>query len=440
MSELITMPKYEAYKDSGVEWLGMVPEHWGGAIAKHILRKLARPRKHNGNTVICSNHGYSKLLGDVKQGLVSLTQHDYQGVNEDDLLVHGMDAWHGAISISKHTGDCTSVVHVCDSKHNKIYIAYYLKMLAIRNVYKVISNGVRQNTSDFRSWNKFGDIQIILPPKEEQIVISNFLDKKTTQIDEAIAIKKKQIELLKEHNKIIIQQVVTRGLNPNAPMKDSGVDWIGTIPEEWKVESFKNILVERNKKNDPIKSRERLSLSIDKGITLYSEKTTNLDRFKDDFSQYKLTHSGDLVFNSMNMIVGAVGVSNYFGCVSPVYYTYYSRLDNPKITKYYEYFFKNRIVQSQLFCLGKGIMAIDRGEGKFNTVRLKVSRHGLRSMKVPYPTISEIIEIVDFLELESSKINKAIRLQKQQIEKLKEYKTTLINSVVTGEIRVSEVI
>ena len=273
---------------------------------------------------------------------------------------------------------------------------------------------------------------------EEQTLIVDFLDTKTSQIDEVIALKQKQIDLLKERKQIIIQQAVTRGLNPDVLRKNSGFEWLGEIPEHWGVESFKNVLVERNEKNYPIKSRERLSLSIDKGITLYSEKTTNLDRFKDDFSQYKLSYEGDLVFNSMNMIVGAVGVSEYFGCVSPVYYTYYSRLGNSKVTKFYEHFFKSKTVQSQLYRLGKGIMAIDRGEGKFNTVRLKVSREDLRSMKVPFPKISEIIEIVDFIDLVNVKTNELIELHNQQIKNLKEYKTTLINSAVTGKIKVTE--
>ncbi|OJS97972.1 restriction endonuclease subunit S [Marinobacter nauticus] len=196
-------------KDSGVGWIGEIPAHWDIAIAKHVLRKLDRPRKKNGNTVICSNHGCSKLLGDVSQGLVSLTQHDYQGVNEGDLLVHGMDTWHGAIAISEHSGDCTSVVHVCDSDHNKGYIAYFLKMLAIMNVYKVISNGVRGNTSDFRSWSKFGDIELILPPRYEQDLIVELLNEQHQKTDHAIELAQQQIAGFKEYKASLINSAVT---------------------------------------------------------------------------------------------------------------------------------------------------------------------------------------------------------------------------------------
>ena len=213
--------------------------------------------------------------------------------------------------------------------------------------------------------------------------------------------------------------------------KDSGVTWLGDIPEHWKVESFKNILTERNEKNQPIRTKEILSLSIDKGVTLYAEKTTNLDRFKDDFSQYKLAYKGDLVLNSMNMIVGAVGVSDYFGCVSPVYYTYHGGLDNSYTSKFYEYLFRCKTVQGVLYSLGKGLIAIDRGEGKYNTLRLKVSRDDLRSLRLPFPHLSERTAIVTYLDRKTALINQAIDIKQKQIELLKERRQILIHKAVT---------
>ncbi|MFC4818521.1 restriction endonuclease subunit S [Flavobacterium sp. GCM10023249] len=212
--------------------------------------------------------------------------------------------------------------------------------------------------------------------------------------------------------------------------KDSGVKWLGRIPEHWNIESFKNILKERNEKNYPIKSIERLSLSIDKGVTLYSDKTTNLDRFKDDFTQYKLAYDGDLVFNSMNMIVGAVGVSNYFGCVSPVYYTYTGKY-KISTTKFYEYLFRSKRVQGVLYSLGKGLLAIDRGDGKYNTLRLKVSRDDLRSLKLPFPSFEEQNAIANFLDDKTTKIDQAIAIKEQQIALLKERKQIIIQEAVT---------
>lgn len=221
---------------------------------------------------------------------------------------------------------------------------------------------------------------------------------------------------------------------PYEKYKDSDIAWLEMIPEHWKIISFKNILKERNEKNDPVKSTERLSLSIDKGVTLYSEKTTNLDRFKDDLTQYKLAYKDDLVFNSMNMIVGAVGVSNYFGCVSPVYYTYYSELNHAHTTKFYEYLFRCKTVQRVLFSLGRGLIAIDRGEGKYNTLRLKVSRDDLRSLRLPFPNLSEQTAIARFLDFKLSKIDRFIRKKKQLIKLLNEQKAGIINHAVTKGI------
>lgn len=213
--------------------------------------------------------------------------------------------------------------------------------------------------------------------------------------------------------------------------KDCNLIWLNDIPEHWKILSFRNILVERNEKNSPIKSTERLSLSIGKGVTLYSEKTTNLDRFKDDFTKYKLAHEGDLVLNSMNMIVGAVGVSKYFGCVSPVYYTFSSDPNNSNSTKFYEYLFRSKIVQGVLFSMGKGLIAKDRGDGKYNTLRLKVSRNDLRSLKLPNPSHSEQIKISTFLDYKLAKISRFIQKKNQLIKLLNEQKAAIINEAVT---------
>ena len=435
-----SIKRYEVYKDSGVAWLGEIPDHWNLVPGLTLVSERNEKNKNlKENTVLSLSYG--KIIIKAAENLTGLVPESfetYQLAYPGDIIIRPTDLQNDKTSLRTglvmHKGIISSAYVNLRVKASisASYIHYFLHLVDISKVIYGLGSGLRQNISfqDFRRFN------FLFPPLPEQTAIANLLDKKCEKIDFAISQKEKLIDLLKERKHILIQNAVTKGLDSSVEMKDSEVKWIGVIPEHWGIESFKNILIERNKKNDPIKSKERLSLSIDKGITLYSEKTTNLDRFKDDFTQYKLAYKNDLVFNSMNMIVGAVGVSDYFGCVSPVYYTYYARIDNPKITKYYEYFFKNKIVRSQLYCLGKGIIAIDRGEGKFNTVRLKVSRDGLRSMKVPYPSIAEINQIVDFIEEKNSETDKAVNLQEQQIEKLKEYKSTLINSAVTGKIKV----
>ena len=196
-------------KPSGLEWITQIPDEWRVTRAKHILRKLDRPMIPTDEVVICSNSGKAFYRGDKSTGLVSLTDNGYQGVEPGDLMIHGMDTWHGAIAISNLRGKCTSVVHVCDSTENKQYIAYYLQGLAFRNVYKAITNGVRQNTSDYRSWDKAGSIQIVLPPYAEQCEIADYLDKKCAEIDTLIAKKTALLEEMESYKKSVIYEYVT---------------------------------------------------------------------------------------------------------------------------------------------------------------------------------------------------------------------------------------
>ena len=188
----------------------------------------------------------------------------------------------------------------------------------------------------------------------------------------------------------------------------------------------------RSERNNPIRTTERLSLSIDKGVTLYSEKTTNLDRFKDDFTQYQLAYPNDIVLNCMNMIVGAVGLSKYLGCVSPVYYVIYpsySEID----AEYYSYLLNTPTIRGVYHSYGKGIYAIERGEGRVNTCRLKVSYDDLGRFDIPIPPVKEQKYIVKYITNKCTEIDNLISIKLSKIDSLKEYKKSIIYEYVTGK-------
>ena len=212
--------------------------------------------------------------------------------------------------------------------------------------------------------------------------------------------------------------------------KDSGVQWLGEIPGHWNCVRIKALFLNIREKNNPIQTEERLSLSIDKGVTLYSEKTTNLDRFKEDCSQYLLAHEDDIVLNSMNMIVGAVGKSKYFGCVSPAYYVIRLR-DTSNYIDYYSQLLNIQKIRDVYRIMGKGIMAIDRGDGKVNTCRLKVPYDSFGSIKIPLPPLSEQHSIVSYLDDKCGKIDKMLEGKQKQIELLAEMKQRIIADAVT---------
>jgi type I restriction enzyme S subunit len=198
-----------AMKPCELSWGESIPISWKEVKLKRVLTKLQRPYSPEDEMLICSNNGTVFPRGDKRIGLIAIGDNGCQGVREGDLLIHGMDTWHGAIAVSEYNGKCTTVVHVCDSSQNKRFIAYYLRMLAFRKLYKAISNGVRQNTSDFRSWSKAGEIVIALPPLDEQNAIADYLDARCSEIDQMIEALQKEIFHMIEYRTRMISDVVT---------------------------------------------------------------------------------------------------------------------------------------------------------------------------------------------------------------------------------------
>lgn len=202
-------PKILEFKDSGIPWIGQIPKHWEIIRLGYICNKLNRKIDENDEPLICSNKGQVAFRDKNACGKMLSENHTMQGIQVGDIAIHGMDTWHGAIAYSNLKGKITGVVHVCDSKENNKFIVYFLQYLAIQGVYKLISNGVRGNTSDFRSWNSVKNIYIIVPPLNEQKEIAEFLDKKCEKIDNLSANYKEQIKTLKEYKKALIYECVT---------------------------------------------------------------------------------------------------------------------------------------------------------------------------------------------------------------------------------------
>ncbi len=202
-------PKILEFKDSEIPWIGQIPKHWEIIRLGYICNKLNRKIDENDEPLICSNKGQVAFRDKNACGKMLSENHTMQGIQVGDIAIHGMDTWHGAIAYSNLKGKITGVVHVCDSKENNKFIVYFLQYLAIQGVYKLISNGVRGNTSDFRSWNSVKNIYIIVPPLNEQKEIAEFLDKKCEKIDNLSANYKEQIKTLKEYKKALIYECVT---------------------------------------------------------------------------------------------------------------------------------------------------------------------------------------------------------------------------------------
>lgn len=199
----------EPMRKTEIYWLKEVPKSWKETKLRYLLTKHKREVPENAELLVCSNSGEVKKRGDSKMGLIASSDDIYQGVASGDLLIHGMDTWHGAIAISEYDGMCTPVVHVCTCNQSKRFVAYYLKMMAYTKVFKAISNGVRQNTSDFRSWTKVANLLIAFPTLDEQERIANQIDNIVDSVDSMIANYEQQIETLHDLKNRVIFDAVT---------------------------------------------------------------------------------------------------------------------------------------------------------------------------------------------------------------------------------------
>jgi type I restriction enzyme S subunit len=212
--------------------------------------------------------------------------------------------------------------------------------------------------------------------------------------------------------------------------KESGVEWIGEIPSHWNLVPLRSVLSFRNEKNDPVKTEQVLSLSIAHGVTQYSDEVKSGNKRKDDLTAYKIARPDDIVMNSMNIIVGAVGISKYFGAISPVYYALYLADKNSKI-EYYGSIFEHSGFQKSLLKFGKGILIKKSDSGKLNTIRMKVSIDDLKTLYFPLPPTDEQEKIVNLLSVETARIDNLISEKQNFIKLLSEKRQALISHVVT---------
>jgi len=235
---------YSNYKDSGISWIGVIPSHWEVKRGKYLFQLARRLPEENDGIVTAFRDGTVTLRSNRRtDGFTNaIKEIGYQGVKKGDLVIHAMDAFAGAVGVSDSDGKC-SPVYSCCIPVNGIASEYYARLvrtMSTTGFIESLAKGIRERSTDFR-WGDFCVQLLPLPPKDEQQAITNFLDRETARIDKLIAEKQTFIKLLKEKRQALISHVVTKGLNPNVKMKDSGIEWIGEVPEHWGHRKIKHI-------------------------------------------------------------------------------------------------------------------------------------------------------------------------------------------------------
>ena len=431
------MERYNEYKDSGVQWLGEIPSHWEVVPLKALCKMYGR----------IGFRGYSRNdLVDKGEGAITLSPSNFINGKLDytNCSYLNWDKYEESPEIKVNIGDVVFVktasigkVAYVESMPEKTTVnpqilvfknidcspkllVYYLQTDFMQGWIKASANG---STIFTIAQTTVGKYPIILPPISEQQAIADYLDTATAKIDEAIAQQQKMIDLLNERKQIIINNAVTKGFNPDAPMKDSGVDWIGEIPESWIVRRGK-FLFDIVNEYSTTGEEELLTVSDRTGITPRSMKNVTMF-MAETLVGYKKCKVGDICSNIMWMWHGAVGVTQYDGVISPSYGVYRQKNDN----------YDNEYLDMMLRLprLVKLYASLSTG---LTESRLRLYPDDFMNICFFIPPIEEQRNIVANLKALCAPIDGAITNATKQISLLQERKQIIINDVVTGKVKV----
>lgn len=419
---------YTAYKESGLPWLGQVPEHWDSERAKWLFIKMNRPVRDEDEVVTCFRDGVVTLRKNRRlTGFTEATAFSgYQGIRKGDLVIHGMDAFAGAIGVSDSDGKGTPVYNVCQPRPgvNAKYYAGLVRQMSQSQWILSLAKGIRERSTDFR-FETFGNQVVPLPSLDEQAAIVQFLDWANGRLERAIRAKRKVIGLLNEQKQAIIHRAVTRGLDSTVALKPSGISWIGDIPEHWEARKLRQLLSRVTERNRP--DLALLSVVREKGVIERDteDRDGNHNFIPEDLSNYKVVRTGQFAMNKMKAWQGSYGVSPFDGIVSPAYFVFNLRGAGGA--------FFHTAIRSKAY-----VPFFTQASDGVRVGQWDLAEPRMKEITFFFPSEAEQVAIVDFVTRETTGISVAISQLEREIELLREYRTRLVADVVTGKLDVRE--
>lgn len=423
------MREYEDYIHNPVPWIEKMPLHWKLIRGKNLYQKMQRPTSDTDEVVTCFRDGTVTLRKNrrITGFTESLKEIGYQGIKKGDLVIHVMDAFAGSIGISDSDGKGTPVYSVCQAKgdSNNQYYALLLREMARVGFIQSLYRGIRERSSDFR-FEVFAAQFYPVPPHPEQDQIVRFLDWKVSSINKLISIKRKQIALLHERQRVYISDIVTHGLRSGIATKNSGTEWIGDIPEHWQAMRCKYLFLERDERSQE-GLEQHLSMSQKYGLVPDSQ----LDEHRmlsESYAGGKLCYKDDLVLNRLKAHLGVFALSPQFGVISPDYTVLVPN--------------KERILPS----FAETVLKSDRCRGELR-IRVRGIIEGFwrlytddfNTIVLPVPPLEEQVEIMEYIAEFRNKSKKYQDTLSQEISNLQELKVRLISDTVTGKIDVRNI-
>jgi type I restriction enzyme S subunit len=434
----LSVKKYSLYKDSGIEWLGDVPEHWEVRRVKDIVKRIGNGVTPRGGSEVYTDFGVVFLRSQnvYDDGLrIDNVSFIPEKIHEEmkssqletgDILINITGASIGRTCLfSLKSGSANINQHIAFLRTkfwiNEFYISLFLKSHFIKNYIEIEQNGASKEAFNL---SQIANIPLVLPSQLEQKSIATYLDTKTAQCDRKIDLLTQKATQYGKLKQSLINETVTRGLDKSVPMKDSDYEWNQKIPTSWQETRVKNIfkLVTDLAPND--NNFELLSLFASIGVKPRKdmEQRGNKSVTTDG---YWMVKKGDIIVNKLLAWMGSIGLSDYDGVTSPAYDIL--RKSSEKVDqRFYTYLFRTEIAQAIFKKQSRGIM----------DVRLRLYFDKFGAISVPFPPPEEQKAIADYLDTKTAQIDQIIQTINTQIEKLKELRKTLINDVVTGKIRV----
>lgn len=417
--------EYSDYKDSGIDWLNEVPKHWESKrLGSKFTQRKEKVSDKDFEPLSVTKNGIFPQLANVAKSDASDNR---KLVRKGDFVINSRSDRKGSSGLSDFDGSVSliNIVLEPNSTIDSNFCHHLLKSYLFQEEFYKYGHGIVADLWT-TNYDDMKNIYLAIPPIDEQENIAIFLNKELIKIDNLISKQEQLIKLLDEQRKSIISHAVTKGLNPDAPMKDSGVEWLGEIPEHWEIKPIKSLY--SRVKRTGFENETLLSVYREYGVIVKSSRDDNHNKESDDLSPYQLVNVGDLVINKMKAWQGSLAISEHRGIVSPAYYIYEPFESHELNNK----FIHNQI-RSQYFI--QSYKNYSKG--------IRVGQWDLESdlfvrINLYIPPADEQNEIVNYIQSETNKINNLIDKQKLLIEKLKEYRTSIISHAVTGKIDVRE--
>jgi type I restriction enzyme, S subunit len=420
---------YPEYRESEIPWAPVLPSTWQTERAKRLFTKMQRPVRPEDDVVTCFRDGRVTLRKNRRlRGFTEATAFSgYQGIRQGDLVIHGMDAFAGAIGVSDSDGKGTPVYNVCKPNPGIVasYYAHTVREMSRAQWILALARGIRERSTDFR-YETFGNQFVPLPPPDEQAAIVQFLDHANRKIDGFIRAKRKLIGLLNEQKQAIIHRAVTRGLNPKAPLKPSGIPWLGDIPKHWEVVRSRRLFTVRTELARP--DDVQLSATQSYGVIPQADYEAKIGRRVVKISMHleKRRHveKDDFVI-SMRSFQGGIERSWASGAIRSSYVV--MKPDPSVDVVFFSYVLKS-----------PGYIRALQATGDFIRDGQDLTYGNFRMVDLPLMPLPEQKQIAAHIDSATKAIETSHSRTEREITLMQEYRTRLTADVVTGKLDVRE--